>query len=60
MTNKHGKKTADTLVFLESVIGQFSPSWECRDCIMLDVHEYFEKREVAYASFRVKEDKDDK
>ena len=43
LINKYGKEKTDEIfsaIFAHSTVGK---SWECRDCIVLDTDEYFEK-----------------
>ena len=40
---KYGKEKGDYLCFMGQLSSTFGRSWECRDCIILDEDEYFEK-----------------
>ena len=40
--SKYGRETAIKFYWWEQLYGSLRPSWECRDCIVLDEDEYFE------------------
>ena len=40
---KYGKEKAEDISFSVQIHGSIGASWECRDCIILDDDEYFEK-----------------
>ena len=44
---KYGEKELSRYILIESMEGQVSPSWECRDCIVLDTKEHYERLEKA-------------
>jgi hypothetical protein len=43
LIKKYGKQKGEKLDYLKSLYSQMGSSWECRDCIVLDTDEYFEK-----------------
>jgi hypothetical protein len=43
LAREYGQKDADDIMILISGASQVDASWECRDCIVLDMDEYFEK-----------------
>ena len=43
MIVKHGKEAGERLYFKAQLYGSTRKSWECRDCVVLDEEEYFEK-----------------
>jgi hypothetical protein len=43
LAGEYGKKDADDIICLIDGASQVGASWECRDCIVLDMDEYFEK-----------------
>ena len=49
LIQKYGEEKALDLELRASAAGLFGKSWECRDCIVLDVHEYFEKLVAQYS-----------
>lgn len=45
LIQKYGEEEAENLwTFAFFLDGLFKPSWECKDCIVLDTHQYFEKK----------------
>ena len=46
---KYGEEEAKNLELRADAASQVGSSWECRDCIVLDVHEYFEKLAARYS-----------
>jgi len=44
MIQKFGKKKADELSFSAQLYGQIGSSWECRDCIVLDDQEIWQRQ----------------
>jgi hypothetical protein len=40
---KFGKNKGEKLYWVGLAYGQVDPSWECRDCAVLDLDQYFEK-----------------
>jgi hypothetical protein len=45
MINKYGKEKAEAMYWALQAHGCVGSSWECRDCMVLDMDEYFEKLE---------------
>jgi hypothetical protein len=45
---KYGKEKGEELLMAVYAHGQMGQSWECRDCIVLDLDEYFEKLRKRY------------
>ena len=44
-TEKYGLEEAQKIwAFAYYLDGLFKPSWECRNCVALDTHQYFEKK----------------
>jgi hypothetical protein len=50
LVRKYGKEKGERLNFAVEFHEQISSSWECRDCVVLDNDEYFEKLGERYTS----------
>jgi hypothetical protein len=54
LITKYGKERAEKISLLVEAWDQTGASWECRDCIILDDDEYFEKLNQRYQERRNK------
>jgi hypothetical protein len=48
LITKYGKEKAEQFSLSLQAYGLTGASWECRDCIFLDLDEYFEKHRQRY------------
>lgn len=48
MIKKYGKKKGEGMYYANMAYYQIGSSWECRECIILDDDEYFEKQRKRY------------
>ena len=49
MIEEYGEEETERIILLVHAAGCTGSSWECRDCIVLDVYEYFEKLSAQYS-----------
>jgi hypothetical protein len=48
LITKYGKEKAEEILSSVQLYGAIASSWECRDCIVLDDDEYFERLRESY------------
>lgn len=49
MIEEYGEEKTERIICSVNAAGCTGSSWECRDCIVLDIFEYFEKLRVRYS-----------
>ncbi len=50
--SKYGEEEGESLYYTAVFFSDYEPSWECRDCFILDHDEYFEKLKQKYQENR--------